>query len=980
MSSLPTVTFGSLLRRYRLRAELTQEALAERANLGVETISTLERGTRRAPRQETIALLAEALGLSPAERERLQHVARGQTPASLPTSIHSLSSARETLLPLAGRRQEVAHLSRHLEGSGTPLLLFAGEPGIGKSRLLAEASQRAGAQGWTVLEGGCHRRSGQEPYAPLLGALERRLRERTSTQVRRELEGCAWLVRLLPELAETTLVPAPSWSLPPEQERRLMFAAVSRFLANSAGPAGTLLVLDDLQWAGADALDMLTSLLRAPGEQPLRVVGAYRSTEIRPPDPLGMLVADLTVAGLAAQHLLGPLAPQEARTLLQDLLEEDRGGDSAPYEQLLERTGGIPFFLVNYAQVLRQEAVGTLPQAIPWTVAQSIHQRVAALSELAQELLQAAAVIGRVAPTALLLGLSRHPKADTLAALKALSQARLLLEVEEATQFAHDLIREAVLTDLGPAERRFLHQQVAEALENGPGELAIEQLAYQYLRAGVAEKAALYLEQAGDRALGLHANTEAAGYYQQLRELLDAQHQPREAAGIREKLGDVLILLSRYEEALAALDQAVQAYQAVGEAEGQARSTAKIGVIYYQTGVVAEGIARLEAIVASLQGPRPSHGLAELYTALGSLYGAKGSYRQQLECINLAEQCAPEAYHTPLGRKWRARRPGALILLGDLEAALVVLEELLPEVQASGDAEDQRNALYTLSAVFLARGAYAQERACIEQAMELAEAMGDLAWYTILLHRRGRNAFFQGHWKEARQDMESALSRLRQGSISGHGGTAAFSLGLLSLAEGRWAEARQLFDTSITLATAQGEQLTLRWTQTAWAEWELLQDQPAQARLRLEPLLDRAGEEEHAVTQLLPMLGWAALDLDEIEQASHIIQQAIARAQTRQMRPALADALRIQALVGIRQHAWEGAQNALEEALALCKGMPHPYAEAKELYVYGLLHQAKGEQKQARERLEAALAILNRLGERLYAEKVEHVLAEGRRL
>ncbi len=93
------------------------------------------------------------------------------------------------------------------------------------------------------------------------------------------------------------------------------------------------------------------------------------------------------------------------------------------------------------------------------------------------------------------------------------------------------------------------------------------------------------------------------------------------------------------------------------------------------------------------------------------------------------------------------------------------------------------------------------------------------------------------------------------------------------------------------------------------------------------------------------------------------------------MRPALADALRIQALLGIRQHYWGEAQNALEEALALCREMPYPYAEAKALYVYGLLHQARGEPAPARERLEAALVILNRLGERLYAEHVERVLA-----
>src|SRR5437764_1952612 len=196
-----------------------------------------------------------------------------------------------------GRARELALLERHLggspAGSAPPLLLLAGEPGIGKTRLLRAAAPRAVAQRWCVLEGGCQRRGGHEPYAPVLGALQRHLRRQTPAQLRMALAGCAWLVRLLPELAQGPIEPLPAWTLPPDQERRLMVAAVVRFLANVAGPAGTLLLLDDLQWAGPDALDLLTALVRAAAEVPLRVIGAYRDTEVQPQDPLAVTLADL---------------------------------------------------------------------------------------------------------------------------------------------------------------------------------------------------------------------------------------------------------------------------------------------------------------------------------------------------------------------------------------------------------------------------------------------------------------------------------------------------------------------------------------------------------------------------------------------------------------------------------------------------------------------------------------------------------------
>jgi hypothetical protein len=82
---------------------------------------------------------------------------------------------------------------------------------------------------------------------PTPGALETYVRNQPPARLRSSLQGCIWLVRLLPELADIAGVPMPTWTLPPEQERDLLFSAVERFLANVASPAGTLLVLDDLQ-------------------------------------------------------------------------------------------------------------------------------------------------------------------------------------------------------------------------------------------------------------------------------------------------------------------------------------------------------------------------------------------------------------------------------------------------------------------------------------------------------------------------------------------------------------------------------------------------------------------------------------------------------------------------------------------------------------------------------------------------------------
>jgi len=269
---------------------------------------------------------------------------------------HAPLFADDALVPLVGRERELELLDRFLAGERTPpgpasVLLLAGEPGIGKTRLLQATALRAIARGWCVLVGGCQRRGGQEPYAPLLKALAHHLQAAGPIERRAALAGSAWLARLLPELAED-LEPPRTGILAPEQERRLIHAAVARLLANVAGPAGTLLVLDDLQWAGPDALDLICTLARgAPAT--LRLVGAYRDTEVQPADPLGLLLADMAQAGLARQHSLGPLAADEAVALLEDLLLDAAAGERGRVEEVLRRTGGIPFFLVSYAQALQ---------------------------------------------------------------------------------------------------------------------------------------------------------------------------------------------------------------------------------------------------------------------------------------------------------------------------------------------------------------------------------------------------------------------------------------------------------------------------------------------------------------------------------------------------------------------------------------------------------------------------------------------------
>src|SRR5205823_2613520 len=154
------------------------------------------------------------------------------------------------LRPIVGRESELGEIRRHLAKSGSRVLFISGEPGIGKTRLLEETAGLAAASGWRVVQGGCQRRS-PAPYSPLIGALARSIQELPSRERAVALRGADWLGRLLPELAFQAGGPnyldGPTDPLPvrltPEQERRLLFAGVARYLRAVAGSAGTLLIL-----------------------------------------------------------------------------------------------------------------------------------------------------------------------------------------------------------------------------------------------------------------------------------------------------------------------------------------------------------------------------------------------------------------------------------------------------------------------------------------------------------------------------------------------------------------------------------------------------------------------------------------------------------------------------------------------------------------------------------------------------------------
>jgi tetratricopeptide (TPR) repeat protein/transcriptional regulator with XRE-family HTH domain len=978
MATTGSLAFGDLLRRYRRLAGLTQEALAERAHLSTRAIRALELGINRAPRAATLALLVEALALSAEARAALVAAAQLDTRAARQEAERT-APQWETAPPLVGRTQGLALLATHLAGGGPPVLLLAGEPGIGKSRLLQHAARQAPAAGWRVLVGGCQRGGGQEPYAPLLSAIKRCVGSRTPAQLRADLQGCAWLVRLLPELADGPIEPLPAWTVPPEQERRLMVEAVLRFLTNSAGPAGTLLVLDDLQWAGPDALTLLTSVARFGAESPLRVLGAYRDTEAPPGGPLADLLADLAHAALATHHRLEPLQPEDAETLLSALL----GNEGAAFrEHVVRRAGGVPFFLVSCAQAVRAGALEhTGADAVPWTVAQGIRQRLAALPQATRAVLGVAAVLGRAVEPTVLTAVDARPEEEVIVALEAASQARLLAEDEHGYHFAHDMIREVVEAEVGVARRQMVHRRIAAVIEQEPGERPVEALAYHYSRGGVADKAELYLEQAGDRARLRAADAAATGYYTDLVERLDALGRSQDSARAREKLGGVLVTAGRYDDAVSVLELASAAHRAAQDLDSAGRVMAQAGLAYWAGGRSVEGLARLRSLLEMLLAQGPSPGLAALSNVWARLLSSTGRYDELPAAAARAADLARTVGDEHLLGRSATLRLATLVKAapagsaGHMDRAWRLVEEEARSAEAVGDLRRLFANLHDRAYLHVISGEFDTGRQLYQRAVLIAEQMRDPNLAAFVMALRGWSAFLRGEWGEARGTIAQAVALGRELGRPWATPYTLLHLGQLCLAEGELDEAARWLEEAVALAEQASDLQGLRQASGLLAECEILVGRPDSAQRRLAPLLDRPGLEEYDATALLPTLAWAHLEVGATEQAEREVTEAIRRTRPEQLRLVLVDALRVQALVAMCRQQWAEARRSLEEALSVARSMPYPYAEARLLHVAGLLHLRRGELQPAQEQLVEARTIFQRLGAGREAEQYERALA-----
>jgi class 3 adenylate cyclase/tetratricopeptide (TPR) repeat protein len=703
-----------------------------------------------------------------------------------------------SLSRFVGRVQELTllhgRLAQAASGQGQ-VLGIAGEPGMGKSRLLAEFAHSLEGQAVTYCEGHCLAYGSATPYLPirdllrqlwnlpdtaasdvLTATVQQRLHE---AGIVAEVETLL-LLQLLDVMGDTAALE----TLSPEARRVRTFALLRQLFLSTSQQQPLVLAVENLHWIDPTSDEWLKALVAQVGGTAILLLATYRT---------GYRLPWLTHSW-ATQVALSPLTPSDSLVVLQSVPQAAQL-PTHQHQAIVAKAAGNPFFVeeLTWAAVAHGDQTHTLP--LPDTIQAVLAARLDHLPLEAKRLVQIAAVIGPEVPVPLLQRVAGLAEDTLQRDLAHLQDTELLYETrlfpEQIYTFKHALTHEVAYGSLLLERRRVLHARIVEALEvfvGDQGTEQVERLAHHALLGEVWDKAVTYCQQAGAKAWDRAAFREAVAAFEQALQAL--AHLPDHGdmfSHHQDAAGHYLQALVHLPDHRDTRERALELRLALATALNQLGENGRALVLLGETEVLARALddrARLGRVLATMAQVRWITGdhdgaLAAGRQALALAAGLGDSALQMLTSLHLGQAC---------------------YCIGDFDRAAALLRR---NVEA---ADKESGALYTslrirsrawLALSLGALGAFAEGRRYGEEALRLAMLEGRGATPVIVHARVGHLYLPQGDLEHAVRVLEQGLALCRASGDQDTLPVIVAGLGFAYVLQGRLVEGRALLEEAI---------------------------------------------------------------------------------------------------------------------------------------------------------------------------------------
>jgi predicted ATPase len=463
-----------------------------------------------------------------------------------------------------------------------------------------------------------------------------------------------------PELADFQLL----------EGKHRMFETISKIIINISQKKPLVMFLDDLHWADAASLHLLHYLARNIQNQPILILGAYRSEEVDYPfgaiHPLQEVITRLCAENLVSVIELDPLGHQQTVEMVVALL----GVKNVPNDfvnLIYNETEGNPFFIKEVLRTLIEEGALSIrneklvlnikPEeiVIPTSIKELIKLQLQRLDPDCREVIEYASVIGNEFNLQLLKNILAKPETELINILGKIIEAKIMSNVDEkggfAWKFTHNKTHEVIYNEINGHKKRLIHLALAKYLEENKNKnlgIPVYNLAYHFFYGYDFEHALDYSIEGGEKAVRAYANKEALELYniglnsfRRLDDkLMDSPEYKEKKIEVLSKLGTLHITLGEWDKALDYYEQILPICEVLKDNRKKCKTYLNIGWLYQRRSYWEAAQKNFRKSLALADAIKDESITAEAYHGLGAVLEREGDFEQAIECYSISKKFA----------------------------------------------------------------------------------------------------------------------------------------------------------------------------------------------------------------------------------------------------------------------------------------------------------------------------------------------------